>query len=501
MTATLFGMLAAGAAKWGDRPALRFRERQLSYRELHAGACGLGRQLAGLGVRPGDRVLLTAPNLPEFGIGYFGILAAGASVLPINPLLKTEEVRYILEDSGATALVGMETGKPLLLAARAQVGRPLPLVVLDGPDGPEGHVVAWRGPAEGPPPGPAEAEAVAAYLYTSGTTGRPKGALLTHANILANLESCRQILPVGETDVFLTVLPLFHAYGATVMFLYPLMMGAQVVLEPRFVPEQILRSVAETRATFFSGVPSMYAILAAAPRLAGDFSSLRLCLSGGAPLPPPVLEAFERRFGVSIYEGYGPTECAPVLTINPPGGTRKIGSVGPPIPGVELMVVDEQDVSLPAGEVGEIVARGANVMRGYLNRPEETATALRGGWYHTGDLGWMDEEGYCRIVDRKTDLILVGGLNVYPSEVEAVLLSHPAVREVAVVGVPDPIRGEVPKAYVVAREGTVPGAGELLQWCRGRLANYKVPRAVVFPGELPRSLTGKVLKTTLREQG
>jgi long-chain acyl-CoA synthetase len=245
----------------------------------------------------------------------------------------------------------------------------------------------------------------------------------------------------------------------------------------------------------------MYAILAAAPRLAGDFSSLRLCLSGGAPLPPPVLEAFERRFGVPIFEGYGPTECAPVLTINPPGGTRKIGSVGPPIPGVELRVVDEQDAPLPAGQVGEIVARGANVMRGYLNRPEETARALRGGWYHTGDLGWMDEEGYCRIVDRKTDLILVGGLNVYPSEVEAVLLSHPAVREVAVVGVPDPIRGEVPKAYVVAREGTVPGAGELLQWCRGRLANYKVPRAVVFPGELPRSLTGKVLKTTLREQG
>jgi len=501
MSATLFEMLAEGAARWGDRPALRLRERRLSYRELHAGACGLGRQLAWLGVRPGDRVLLTAPNVPEFAVGYFGILAAGGSVLPVNPLLKTEEVRYILEDSGASALVGMEQGKPLLLAARAQVGRPLPLVVLDGPDGPEEQVVAWRGPAEGPPPGPSEAEGVAVCLYTSGTTGRPKGALLSHGNVLANLESCREVLTVDETDVFLTVLPLFHAFGATVMFLYPLMMGAQVVLEPRFVPDQILRSAAETRATFFSGVPSMYAVLGAAPRLAGDLSSLRICLSGGAPLPVPVLEAFEGRYGVPICEGYGPTECAPVLTVNPPAGTRKVGTVGPPIPGVELRVVNEEDVPLPAGQVGEIVARGGNVMRGYLNRPEETARALRGGWYHTGDLGWLDQDGYCSIVDRKTDLILVGGLNVYPSEVEAVLLAHPAVREAAVVGVPDPIRGEVPKAYVVPREGTVPAASELLQWCRSRLANYKVPRMVVFPGELPRSLTGKVLKTVLREQG
>jgi long-chain acyl-CoA synthetase len=339
---------------------------------------------------------------------------------------------------------------------------------------------------------------VAVCLYTSGTTGRPKGALLSHRNLIANLESFRSVLHVTEDDVFLAALPLFHAYGATVLFLEPLSLGATVVVEPRFLPDAVLRAIAQHRVTLFAGVPSMYAVLASTPRPAADVSSWRLCISGGAPLPIAVAEAFEAQYGIPIYEGYGPTECAPVLTVNPPFGERKLGSVGPPIPQVELRVVDDGGNPLPPGAVGEIVARGPNVMQGYLNRPVETAEVLRDGWYHTGDLGHMDEDGYYYIVDRKTDLILVGGLNVYPREVELVLSAHPAVMEAAVIGVPDPVRGEAPKAFVILRNGQQVTTQDLLQWCRQRLANYKVPRSLVVVPDLPRTVTGKILKSEIR---
>jgi long-chain acyl-CoA synthetase len=422
-------------------------------------------------------------------------------VVPLNPLLKPEEVRYVLEDAGAAAMVTLEASLPLLRAARPGLGRRCPILSLDGPAAGEAGDVSLSAAAPGAPRARAasgSAEDVAVCLYTSGTTGRPKGALLSHRNLIANVQSFRSVLHVTEEDVFLAALPLFHAYGATVLFLEPLSMGATIVVEPRFVPEAVLRAIVQHRVTFFAGVPSMYAVLAASPRPGGDFSSLRLCISGGAPLPVAVAEAFEARYGVPIYEGYGPTECAPVLTVNPPSGTRKLGSVGPPISQVELRIVDDRGNPLPPGEVGEIVARGPNVMQGYLNRPAETAEVLRDGWYHTGDLGRVDEDGYYYIVDRKTDLILVGGLNVYPREVELVLAGHPAVAEVAVVGVPDPIRGEAPKAFVILRNGQPATSQDLLQWCRQRLANYKVPRSVVVVTDLPRTVTGKILKSAIR---
>jgi long-chain acyl-CoA synthetase len=325
--------------------------------------------------------------------------------------------------------------------------------------------------------------------------------MLTHRNLLANLRSLHGVVPVTEEDVFLTVLPMFHAFAATVMFLEPLSLGATIVVEPRFTPDLVLRAMAEHRVTLFAGVPAMFAVLAAAARPPADFSPWRLCISGGAPLPPAVLEAFEAKYGVPIFEGYGPTECGPVLTVNPPRGRRKIGSVGPAIPEVELRIVDEAGRPLPPGEVGEIVARGPNVMQGYLGRPEETARVLRDGWYHTGDLGRVDEDGYWYIVDRKTDLILVGGLNVYPREVELALTGHPAVAEAAVIGVPDPVRGEAPRALVVLRDGQRVGAAELLRWCRQRLARYKVPRSIRFVPQLPKTATGKVLKADLRKLG
>ncbi len=499
---TLLDMLAAGAGRVPHRPAFVFRDRRLSYAELQGQAWRIGGLLQALGVRRGDRVVLMLPNTPEFGVGYFGVLAAGATVVPLNPLLKAEEVRYVLEDSGATAMVCIGMTYPVLQAGRSDLGQAIPALVLDAPTVSleVGDVVAVT--ATTVPQGLAspevEVEDVAACLYTSGTTGRPKGAMLTHRNLLANIQSFREILHVTEEDVFLTVLPLFHAFAATVMFLEPLSLGATIVVEPRFAPDLVLKAIADQRVTLFAGVPTMFAVLASVPRPAADFSAWRLCISGGAPLPPSVLEGFEAKYGVRIYEGYGPTECSPVLTVNPPLGVRKVGSVGPAIPQVELRVVDDKGAPLPPGQVGEIAARGPNVMKGYLHRPEETAEVLRDGWYHTGDLGRADEDGYYYIVDRKTDLILVGGLNVYPREVELALASHPAVTEVAVIGVPDPVRGEVPRAFVVLRDGQQAGRQELFEWCRQRLAGYKVPRAIDVVPDLPKTVTGKILKTQLR---
>ena len=501
---TLLNMLAESAGRFPHRPALVFRDRRLSYGGLQEEARRVGGILGEMGVRPGDRVILGLPNAPEFGVGYFGILAAGATVVPLNPALKAEEVRYILEDSGATAVVCSEMTYPLLQAARQTLGRPIRALVLDPVASSSlaaGDVAAGAPPGEIPPARGLPSlgsEDVAACLYTSGTTGRPKGAMLTHRNLLANVQSFREILHITEADVFFCVLPMFHAFAATVLFLEPISLGATVVVEPRFVPDVVLKAIAEQRVTFFAGVPTMYAVLAGLPRPALDFSAWRLCISGGAPLPPSVLEAFEAKYGIPIYEGYGPTECSPVLTVNPPLGVRKVGSVGPAIPQVQLRVVDDADVPVPVGEVGEIVARGPNVMKGYFNRPRETAAALRNGWYHTGDLGRVDADGYYYIVDRKTDLILVGGLNVYPREVELALTSHPAVAEAGVIGIPDPVRGETPKALVVLRDGQRVDPQELVQWCRQRLANYKVPRTISIVSQLPKTVTGKILKTELR---
>jgi long-chain acyl-CoA synthetase len=497
---SLLDLFSRSAGRVPERPAFLFRERLLTYRELDAAARTVAALLRRAGVCPGERVVLMFPTLPEFGIGYLGILMAGATVVPVNPQLKTEEVRYILEDSGATAMTCLQASLPLLHAARQGLERPIPVVVMDASAEAAGDSSLLVPPPDLLPltSAPTCAEDIAACLYTSGTTGRPKGALLSHRNLIANLESFRQVLHLTEEDVFLAALPLFHAYGGTVLFWEPLSLGASIVVEPRFLPDAILKAMLLHRVTMFAGVPSMYAVLAGTPRPPGDFSALRLCISGGAPLPTEVLQAFEAKYGIPIYEGYGPTECAPVLTVNPPFGRRKIGSVGPPIPLVELRILGDEGKALPPGEIGEIVARGPNVMRGYLNRPEETAEVLRGGWYHTGDLGRVDEDGYYYIVDRKTDMILVGGLNVYPREVELVLCSHPGVADAAVIGIPDPVRGEAPKALVILREGREVSAQELLQWCRQRLANYKVPRAVALVSDLPRTVTGKVLKTELR---
>ncbi|HEY7676628.1 MAG TPA: AMP-binding protein, partial [Candidatus Methylomirabilis sp.] len=419
---TLPKVLQETAARHGARVALRMRGREMRYAEVWGGALAMAGGLRAAGVMSGDRVVLMLPNSPEFVLAYFAIQAAGAIVVPVSPLLKPDELAFLLGDAEPRAILSMSLCSGSIREARARARAAVPAFMAD----PEAGALAegdrtWRdltaagvGPAPTPPEDPA---AVAACLYTSGTTGRPKGAMLTHRNVLSNVAAFRAVCPVTERDVFLTVLPLFHAFGATVMMLYPLSAGATVVLEPRFVPEAVLKVMAEARVTHFSGVPAMYAVWADMPPLDLDLSAWRVAISGAAALPPPVAERFEARYPVKISEGYGPTECAPVLTVNPPGGMRKVGTVGPSLPGVRLKIVDQDGSELPPGKVGEVAASGPNVMRGYWRRPEETRAVLRDGWYYTGDLGSLDEDGYLSIVDRKKDLIIVGGLNVYPSEV------------------------------------------------------------------------------------
>ena len=497
---TLLHLLQRSAEKFGDRTALLAGDRLMSYGELWESVVRLGAALRHSGVAPGERVGVMLPNVPAFVQAYFGILAAGATVVPFNTLYKPGEIRYLLEHATIQRILTSgiflrgieEAAEHLTFPVRA-----IPLHEGSDPLEPKrlGAAANYRSEGALADLGPTD---VAVCLYTSGTTGRPKGALLTHHNLVSNVESFHQIAPCDEQDRFVCVLPLFHSFAASVVMLFPLSIGASIVLEPRFVPEQVLRSMAEKNVTILTAVPSMYAVWTQLAPLEVDLSAARFAVSGGAPLPTEVLHRFEARYGIPIYEGYGLTEASPVLTENPPLGHRKVGSVGPPLPGVELRVVDGTGKEVATGEIGEIVARGANIMQGYLNQPEDTAEVLRDGWLSSGDLGKCDADGYFYIVDRKKDLIIVGGLNVYPREVEDILAAHPAVAEVAVVGIPDSMRGEVPKAYVVLRPGAAASRKELLRFARERLASFKVPREVEFCEGLPRTTSGKVLRQHLR---
>ncbi|MFQ5656528.1 MAG: long-chain fatty acid--CoA ligase [Candidatus Methylomirabilales bacterium] len=496
---TLLDLLKRSAEKFGERTALLAGDSSVSYHELWKSVVQTGATLRRLGVEPGERVGLMLPNIPEFVQAYLGIVAAQATVVPFNTLYKPAEVRPLLEDAAIRRVLTSRMFVPVLQECAQQLPRPLQIIPMDAAS-------EQLGLLRGTPPPPMtrgepariNPEDVAVCLYTSGTTGRPKGVLLTHRNLVSNVASFCQIAPCDERDLFLCVLPLFHSFAATVLMLYPLSIAAAIVLEPRFAPDQVLRRVAEKRITTFAAVPSMYAIWAQLPPLKMDLSSVRFSVSGGAPLPVEVLHRFEARYGIPIYEGYGLTEASPVLTENPLLGPRKVGSVGKSLPGVEIRVVDGDGRDVQTGDVGEIVASGPNIMRGYLNWPEATAQVLRDGWLYTGDLGRKDEDGYVYIVSRTKDIIIVGGMNVYPREVEEVLATHPAVADVAVVGVPDRTRGEAPQAYVVLRLGTAASKRELLRFARERLAPFKVPRAVEFHQSLPRTMSGKVLRDQLQ---
>ncbi|MEY2411147.1 MAG: long-chain acyl-CoA synthetase [Verrucomicrobiota bacterium] len=489
---------AASAERNARKTAIFWGDQEHCYELLHAQACHVGAVLRErMGVRPGDRVGLWLRNCPEFVPALFGVFIAGAVVVPISNFLKPDEIGYILADADIDVLItdaSMAEHESALSAARPQL-RFWRVEELAQPEHQAAALLANR--PEGIPE--AQSEDLALIIYTSGTTGRPKGAMLTHGNLLHNVESCRQVLKAVTHDRFVVLLPMFHSFMMTVGVLLPLLVGGSIVLIRSLHPAKaILHEILSREATILPAVPSFFRTLASIPLPPGI--PLRLCVSGGAPLPVEILREFNRTMPIPLIEGYGLSEASPVVSLNPISGPWKEGSIGLPIPEVEVAVQDDNGLELPVGIAGEICVRGGNVMRGYWNRPDETATTLRNGWLLTGDIGHRDADGYLFITDRKKDMLIVNGINVYPREIEEVLYQIPGVKEAAVVGMPDARKGEHAVAFVAAKEGATLDEKAILQFIRQRLADYKVPRKVTFMLALPRNATGKVLKRELRLQ-
>ncbi len=501
---SLGDLLRESARRFAEYPAIISADETVDFsafdRRSDAVAGGCAEQ--GIGVR--DRVGLYCINCAEFAIAYAGIIKAGATVVPVNLMLTAHEIAFILNDAGATALIYHSAFEDIVSKLRADVPS-LRFSVCIGSVCPQ--AMDWSAflssSAAVPRPALSPAEDLAAILYTSGTIGRPKGAMLTHRNLVSNTRSVFKALqwtPGG--DIVLVVLPMFHAFAATVGMLTPLTQGCAFVPLAKFEPGLVARTIDATQATIFLGVPSMYSVLLRLKKdRIGLFGSLRYCVSGGAAMPVDVMQRFEALFGKPIYEGDGPTECSPVTCINPIGGRIKPGTVGLPLPDVEMQVVNEQGRELPKGSIGEIAVRGSNVMKGYWNLPDETLEVFSGDWFLTGDLGTEDEEGYFSIVDRKKDMVIVNGMNVYPRIIEEVLYSFDAVVEAAVIGEPHALHGEVPVAYVAVSEGADVSPTDLRAWCRARLGRYQVPRTIYIVPELPKNAAGKILKRQLRKQG
>ncbi len=495
-----------GAAEHPDRTAIIFRDTTISYAALSAQIDRLAAAFSARGLGQGDRVALLLPNCPHFTIGYFATVVIGGVSTPANPQLKPAELSYMWNDSQVKLAITI----PQLLGVVQETAREVPslqtIVTIGDAEGAGDGVITWdalMAESEGKPVPPpvGEQHDPVVCIYTSGTTGRPKGAMLSHRNLISNCEAIEHILQLQDDDNFITILPLFHAFAATVCQNAALFCGTATTYLEAFHPARVLEAIRQHRVTIFPGVPAMFGALLHLPEdRSFDLSSIRLAVSGGAPMPVATMEAFEKRFGLPIVEGDGPTECSPVTAVNPPFGTRKPGSIGIAIPGEEMKIFDDNDNEVPVGEIGEIVVRGENVMLGYHNKPDETAEAMRNGWYHTGDMGKVDEDGYFYIVDRKKDMLIVGGLNVYPREVEEVLYRHPAVQDAAVVGQHDPLRGEEPVAVIVLKQGATSTHRDIIRYCREHLANYKVPRKVLFRDAMPMGGTGKVLKRLLRKE-
>ena len=492
-----------------QKTALFWGEQEFTYTVLHDQSLAVARQLVEqFEVKPGDRVALWLKNRPEFIPAFFGIVNAGAVVVPINNFLKPAEVNYIVSDSGADLLItDDELGghHPELAAARPTLkmlkveefsaeGRGAGsedkgLKMEDGKNPPSSIL-------HSPASSPKESD-LAVIIYTSGTTGRPKGAMLSHGNLLHNVESCRLVLESVHEDRVAVLLPLFHTYMLTVGMLLPLIVGGSMVLVRSLSqPHHILKEIISRQATILPAIPQFYRTLA---NLSGPLQlPFRICVCGAAPLPVQVLRDFEAKYHIPLIEGYGLSEASPVVTKNPLHAARKAGSIGLPIPNVEVCIQDEAGRELGTGEVGEVCVRGGNVMSGYWNNPDESARAMRGDWLLTGDIGYRDAEGYYFITDRKKDMLLVNGINVYPREIEEVIHHFPGIKEAAVIGVPDARRGEQPVAFVAMTEGVTLDEKALLKLIRQKLADYKVPRHVTVLAALPRNATGKILKTALR---
>ena len=522
-TLNLASMVSHHARLAPQKEAIVFGDVRMTYGQLDAMSNRVANALVEMGIGHGDKVALSCPNLPYFPVVYYGIMKAGAAVVPLNVLFKPREVAYHLKDSDAKAVFVFEGTDELPLANCVKEA-------FDGVDTCEHLIVITKDPAATSPfpehhtlaaitvdrpttfdVYPTAPSDTCAILYTSGTTGQPKGAELTHLNLYSNVVTTFLIhLPMldftdGLQKTCLITLPLFHTTGQTVQMNTNIYGGNRNVLLPRFEPQATLDTMVKEKVNFWVGVPTMYwAILKYVEETGYDISriaeSMKVCTSGGAPMPVEVMKAFETRFGVRVMEGYGLSETSPLATFNHFEKPSKAGTVGQAIFGVEVKCFDEDDKEVAHGERGEVVIRGTNVMKGYYKRPDETAEAFRNGWFHTGDIGIMDDEGYLSIVDRKKDMILRGGYNVYPRELEEVIMTHPAVSLCAVIGVADERLGEEVKAFIVLKQGEKLTEEEFIAWCKQQMAANKYPRYVEFRDSLPIGGTGKIFKRALREE-
>jgi long-chain acyl-CoA synthetase len=487
-----------------DKPMLKIGPLTLTYQQVDALSGRVADGLKRTGLAPGDTIAVQLPNVPEFVVAYFGALKAGLTVVPLNPLLRAPEIAYHLADSGAQLLITFDAFAEEAAKGVAGAGA-VRLYVVSSPGAPApAHGIAFDelyGEDEAADIEPMSPDATAVIIYTSGTTGKPKGAELTHFQMFMAATVAADTFAYRDDDVSMAVLPLFHVFGLSSVMNTAVRSGATLVLVPRFDVAAVLDAMEQHRVTVFCGVPTMFVALMHADQGGRDLSALRICVSGGASIPGEVIKGFEAAYpGAPILEGYGLSETCAVATFNRSAEERRVLSIGKRLWGVEVRVVDGQDQELPTGQehVGEIVLRGHNVMKGYRGRPEATAEAMRGGWFHTGDLGYRDEDDFVFIVDRKKDLVIRGGFNVYPREIEEVLNEHPAVLEAAVIGRPDDRLGEEVVAFISLRPGASAEPHEVIAFCKERMAAYKYPREVTVLDDLPKGPSGKVLKTELR---
>lgn len=507
----LYEMFRATALKRPDAVVFAFRNEEITYGNLLSQIDHCAANLESRGFGPGSTFGLILRNCPEFVVSTFALFRIGAASVPINFQEKPDRIAAILLDAGAQGCLTSNELLATVLTATKSLPNLKHIFVRDqepSSSGAERFVNLLTPPKHLPfKQGPVGLDAIATLLYTSGTTGQPKGVELTHGNFLSNADSCRSMIPLSSKDVFLCLLPMFHSFAWTTCVLVPFLLGCKIVIVESLQPfEPIIKAIWNHKVTAFVAVPPIYAALVS--RIKGFralvvrlLNPVKICISGAAALPVEVLHSFQRRFGIPLLEGYGLTETSPVVTLNPFHGQRKPGTVGIPIPQVQVRVVDEEEKPLGTGVVGEICVKGPNVMRGYHNKPEETKqSSTRDGWLKTGDMGFLDEENYLTIADRKKDLIIVKGLNVYPQEIENVLLGHPGVSEAAVVGLRDGTGDELIKAFVVLKPGQTTDKQELLRLCRSRLAAYKCPRDLEIRTELPKNALGKILKKELRSR-
>lgn len=505
----LFQMLTISAQKFSERTAMFFANQKISYKQLYNMSDRLSQGLKNLGIKNSDRVALLLHNCPEFVVAYFAILKREAICVTINNMLKGQEIEYILRDSQAQTLITSIVYLEQLNSLKEKDSLLLKnIILIDAvmPGTLNFYEIIEHSFIDKEIAKPAQDDNIATILYTSGTTGDPKGAMLTHKNLISNINSCLLSINASHRDNFICLLPMFHSFALTVCILMPLSVGAGITIIEHLRPfRRIIRNVIKKNVTIFVAIPSIFNVLSHmhippifTSRVLKLIDPLRLCISGAAALSVEVLKEFEHKFKVPLLEGYGLTEASPVVSLNPMRKERKPGSVGLPIDEVKVKVVDSQGNDLPEGQEGELLIKGPNVMKGYFNNLKASADTIIEGWLYSGDIARIDAQGYIYIVDRKKDMINVRGLNVYPAEIEKVLLKHPAIKEAAVIGVSDRFKGEVPKAFIILREGGAISEKETIDYLRKNLALFKIPKFVEFRDALPKTATGKIMKQRLK---